>query len=63
MKRNRGQNQQDGKSVPDGRAAKIAPTVASLWEEAERINTVSSNKVSGNVKEGLNSARALTDAS
>lgn len=62
MKRNRGQNQQDGKSVPDGRAA-IAPTVASLWEEAERINTVSSNKVSGNVKEGLNSARALTDAS
>lgn len=46
-----------------GAAEAIAPTVASLWEEAERNKRVSSNKVSGNVRGGLAGARALTDAS
>lgn len=32
LKQNRSQNQQGGKSVPDGRAAEVAPTVASLWQ-------------------------------
>lgn len=45
-----------------GAAAAIPPTVASLWEEAERNYWVA-NKTSGNVRGGLTNPKALMDAS